>query len=77
MRSPRKRTWFCSTSMVAPRREVSDAGLFELQAYVLSGQRRGLSPPGSRFQRERESGTHKMRERMEVFPLPDAPIRRT
>src|SRR6266851_6128096 len=49
MRSPRKRTWFCSTSMVAPRREVSDAGLFELQAYVLSAQRRGLSPPGSRL----------------------------
>ena len=24
-----------------------------------------------------ERGTHKMRERMEVFPLPDAPIRRT
>jgi hypothetical protein len=24
-----------------------------------------------------EGGTHKMRERMEVFPLPDAPMRRT
>ena len=30
MRSPRNRTWFCSTSMVAPRRDVSEAGLFEL-----------------------------------------------
>ena len=28
---------------------MSDAGLFELQAYVLSAQRRGLSPPGSRL----------------------------
>jgi len=32
MRPPRKRTWFCSTSIVAPRSEMSDAGLFELES---------------------------------------------
>lgn len=40
MRSPRKRTWFCSTSMVAPRRVVREAGLLELYHGIGQG-----SPP--------------------------------
>lgn len=53
MRSPRKRTWFCSTSIVAPRREVSEAGLLELHA-----SRGEVCEEGSREEMERE-----MRER--------------
>lgn len=44
MRSPRKRTWFCSTSIVAPRRAVKEAGLFELgqiEAGILGERRVG------------------------------------
>ena len=52
---------------------MSDAGLFELESgqYIRAQQR------SSRDRGPARSGTHKMRERMEVFPLPDAPIRRT
>ena len=32
-RSPKKRTWFCSTSIVAPSRAVKEAGLFELTEF--------------------------------------------
>jgi hypothetical protein len=64
--------------MVAPRREVSEAGLLELCNYKGKKNRRilivlALSQPRA----SRERVTHKMRERMEVFPLPDAPMRRT
>ena len=53
--------------MVAPRRDVSEAGLFELR-YDAQQSR---SAPSVQEQ------THKIRDRMDVFPLPDAPMRRT
>ena len=65
IKSPRKRTWFCSTSIVAPKRDVREAGLFELIARYVDM----LAP-------HRENA-HKMRERIDVFPLPDAPMSRT
>ena len=53
--------------MVAPRRDVSEAGLFELRYDA----QKSRSAPSVQEQ------THKIRERMDVFPLPDAPMRRT
>lgn len=66
MRSPRKRTWFCSTSMVAPSREVKEAGLFELSGDV--------NRKGKLLQTQ---NAHKINDRIDVFPLPDAPMRST
>jgi hypothetical protein len=37
IRSPRKRTWFCSAPMAAPRCEVREAGLFELWSVLAIG----------------------------------------
>lgn len=51
--------------MVAPRREVNDAGLFELYMDV------------SMEASEVSERTDKMSDRMEVLPLPEAPIRST
>lgn len=69
MRSPRKRTWFCSTSIVAPSLDVRDAGLFELVA--IGGQNQ------FGFMQSKMLETDKITERIEVLPLPEAPIRRT
>jgi hypothetical protein len=66
MRSPRNRTWFCSTSIVAPRRDVRDAGLFEL-----------VDEMNKRRRRNKKSVAHKINDLMDVLPLPEAPMRRT
>lgn len=52
--------------MVTPRREVRDAGLLELCV-------------GHRFHADahREMETHNIIDRIDVFPLPEAPMSRT
>lgn len=54
--------------MVAPNRDVRDAGLLELVQRPLTGVLCRWMVRGS---------AHKIMDRMEVFPLPDAPIKST